>query len=84
MKKRYIGTTVGIVGAAAGYYFLNRSKKTSGFTNTIEDAGVPDQTNDKDITQLENAKMVSEGSQFGVHYYNELKEKETEQANPIQ
>lgn len=43
------------------------------FDTTFEDAGRPDQTNNKDLAQFENAKMVSEGSQFGVNYYNEVK-----------
>ncbi|MDC3412789.1 hypothetical protein NC797_04330 [Aquibacillus sp. 3ASR75-11] len=36
----------------------------------IKQAGVPD------IEDPENAKMVSEGSQFGVHYYNERQHSE--------
>jgi hypothetical protein len=47
---------------------------TNGSDSTFEDAGVPDQSEDKDLAQLENAKMVSEGSQFGVQYYNEYKD----------
>ncbi|AIF43884.1 hypothetical protein [Virgibacillus sp. SK37] len=43
----------------------------------FEDAGVPDQSETKDLAQLENAKMVSEGSQFGVQYYNEYKKENT-------
>lgn len=42
--------------------------------STIEQAGIPDQlelTNTPDDTQLENSKMVAEGSSYGVHYYNE-------------
>jgi|SRR5690625_3450477 len=42
----------------------------------LEDAGIPDQVGNIDHTQLENAKMVSEGSQYGVNYYNELQEEE--------
>jgi hypothetical protein len=48
---------------------------TNGRDSTFEDAGVPDQSEEKDLAQLENAKMVSEGSQFGVQYYNEYKGK---------
>lgn len=75
MRKRYIAAGVaGAVGATvAGYYFKNREeskKKNSPF----EDAGIPDQTNKMDLAQFENAKMVSEGSQFGVNYYNEMRE----------
>ncbi|OZU90447.1 hypothetical protein CIL03_04685 [Virgibacillus indicus] len=46
----------------------------NGLSKTFEDAGKPDQSSEKDLAQLENAKMVSEGSQFGVQYYNENKE----------
>ncbi|WP_347860694.1 hypothetical protein U0355_08220 [Salimicrobium sp. PL1-032A] len=38
----------------------------------IREAGEPEADN------LQNSKMVSEGSQFGVQYYNELTEKERE------
>ncbi|GGK04259.1 hypothetical protein GCM10007063_28250 [Lentibacillus kapialis] len=44
--------------------------------STLEDAGAPDQIESKDPSQLENSKMVSEGSQFGVDYYNKVKEKD--------
>ncbi|WP_368654693.1 hypothetical protein AB4Y30_06595 [Ornithinibacillus sp. 4-3] len=37
---------------------------------TVVQAGIPDQVDREDIAQLENAKMVSEGSQYGVNYYN--------------
>ena len=50
-------------------------KYGSGLNKTFEDAGKPDQSSENDLAQLENAKMVSEGSQFGVQYYNENKEK---------
>lgn len=36
----------------------------------IEEAGLPE------TDAIENAKMVDEGSQFGVNYYNHLKERE--------
>src|SRR5690625_7662412 len=55
----------------------NVQEKVKSYTNrsdsTFEDAGVPDQSEEKDLAQLENAKMVSEGSLFGVQYYNENK-----------
>lgn len=38
----------------------------------IQEAGKPE------VSNLENADMVAEGSQFGVQYYNELTEKERE------
>ncbi|MFC3040204.1 hypothetical protein ACFOGI_08050 [Virgibacillus xinjiangensis] len=42
--------------------------------STFEDAGVPDQTDGQDPALRANSKMVSEGSQFGVQYYNEKKD----------
>lgn len=50
----------------------NRNEKNT----TLEEAGIPDESEKKDIAQLENSKMVSEGSLFGVSYYNEVKEEE--------
>lgn len=41
----------------------------------LEDAGKPGQIDGyDDEALLENAKMVSEGSQFGVQYYNEIRD----------
>lgn len=71
-----IGIT-GVLGAAAAGYLLNdkaRKKQNKPMEQTFEFAGVPDQSGKVDLAQLENAKMVSEGSQFGVQYYNEMKE----------
>lgn len=76
MKKRYI-ITAGVAGAlgatVAGRYLKNRNENEK-INTTFEDAGIPDQTSSMDLAQFENAKMVSEGSQFGVNYYNEMKE----------
>lgn len=56
----------------------NKLKDSDSVENrTFENAGVPDQSDDYDIDQLENSKMVSEGSQFGVQYYNEKKKENT-------
>lgn len=44
------------------------------FSSTLKNAGKPDEIDSIDRDQLENAKMVSEGSQFGVQYYNEYRE----------
>lgn len=85
MKKRYM---LALAGAGVAGYFLNREKmrglaktKTGRFDtegdgkSTLDLAGAPDQVEneDHDIAQLENAKMVSEGSRYGVHYYNDIK-----------
>lgn len=44
--------------------------------STLEEAGIPDQLDRTDPAQIENSKMVSEGSQYGVHYYNLFQEDE--------
>lgn len=71
MKKRYIAS-LGAAGAgvAAGLWLKNKRRNKNEST-ILEQAGIPDQLDNQDHTQLENAKMVSEGSQFGIHYYNE-------------
>ncbi|HLS09210.1 hypothetical protein [Lentibacillus sp.] len=94
MKKRYIVSVAGAVGAGiTGYLLKNQDSRNKLKTkvkkgtdklwnisreeqtdSTLEDAGVPDQAATNDPAQLENAKMVSEGSQFGVEYYNQVKE----------
>ncbi|MFZ0369823.1 MAG: hypothetical protein WAM07_09480 [Halobacillus sp.] len=88
VKKRWIYTAVGAVAGGAIAYFMkdedNRKQvvdKAKSVKNNfgqkddlpVEEAGRPEETADHD-----NAKMVSEGSQFGVQYYNELTEKERE------
>ncbi|QKY68923.1 hypothetical protein [Lentibacillus sp. CBA3610] len=101
MKKRYIASAAGAVGAGITGYILrnaeNRDKIKSKLKTaaekirngendherdtTFEDAGAPDQAKQKDMAQLENSKMVSEGSQFGVDYYNKVKEDKNEKLN---
>lgn len=85
MKKRYILSVVGgVIGATAtGYFLANKQaeKNNSVLGQTFEDAGIPGQTDNKDLAQFENAKMVSEGSQFGVNYYNEIKERINKKEN---
>ena len=78
-----------VIGAgAAGYFLMNDHQKTrlkdkiSDVINnikmeqqsTFEKAGHPDQSPRQELADLENSKMVSEGSQFGVQYYNEKRE----------
>lgn len=79
MKKRYIVSAIGAVGGAiaAGYLYRNNNKHGNDASNIeamLEDAGIPDQSRKMNMEQLENAKMVSEGSQFGVQYYNDYRE----------
>lgn len=86
MKKNYIISAVGgAIGAAAASYLLankRAEKNEDGLVHTFEDAGIPGQTDNNDLAQFENAKMVSEGSQFGVNYYNEVKERINEREKP--
>ncbi|WP_058306985.1 hypothetical protein [Gracilibacillus massiliensis] len=85
MRKRNV---ISMVGGAAGvatlsYLLMDKNRRDmiktkwsdlrSSFINEntdlpIEEAGDPGKDN------LENADMVAEGSQFGVDYYNKVKE----------
>ncbi|AXI08961.1 hypothetical protein CUC15_08540 [Oceanobacillus zhaokaii] len=87
-----IGAVSAIGASVAGYYLKekgNREKLKENFQSlknkvlnkqdqysTFDNAGVPDEAPSMDQAQLENSKMVSEGSQFGVQYYNEKKEED--------
>ncbi|HEX6595269.1 MAG TPA: hypothetical protein VF095_11950 [Bacillota bacterium] len=74
MKKRYLLSAAGALGIGIlGYYLTKRQRQSNEQYSTFEHAGAPDQSPVNDLAQLENAKMVSEGSQFGVQYYNEKK-----------
>ncbi|WP_202409641.1 MULTISPECIES: hypothetical protein [Halobacillus] len=87
VRKRWMVTAAGALAGGVAAYFLkdgdNRQKvkdKAGSLQNRwkkgddmpIEEAGKPE------TADLENSKMVNEGSQFGVQYYNELTEKERE------
>lgn len=83
MKKRYIVSALGI--GLAGYVIganMNRNNRNGKESIEIAEdltfynAGKPDQVESLELDQIENAKMVSEGSQFGVQYYNNMKEQE--------
>ncbi|WP_042145076.1 hypothetical protein [Paucisalibacillus sp. EB02] len=83
MKKRYVVSALGL--GVAGYIMGSKANKNhSSLTEskgidediTFYNAGKPDQVDDLELDQLENAKMVSEGSQFGVQYYNNIKANE--------
>jgi hypothetical protein len=83
VKKRYVVSALGlgVAGYLMGTKARNNHLSSSDSTEIDEDltlynAGKPDQVDDLEIDQLENAKMVSEGSQFGVQYYNNIKANE--------
>lgn len=91
MENWNIIATIGAVAAVgtAGYFLMNENKRNmllarggsiadkfeKNEVSTLDEAGIPDQTGNLDSAQFENAKMVSEGSQFGVNYFNEVTEK---------
>lgn len=94
MRKRYIASAIGVVGAGAliTYWLSDENNRTSIKNNlemltqkmmgnkehstTLEEAGIPDQVEKEGVAQMENSNMVSEGSQYGVNYYNEVQEEE--------
>lgn len=80
-----------VIGAgAASYLLMNEQQKeklkekfnvvTNIFAkesaSTFDKAGQPDQVSSEELADFENAKMVSEGSQFGVQYFNEKREEQ--------
>ena len=66
---------------AIGYKWYKQSNQRESTTQltTLLNAGIPDQMGSTEMDQLENAKMVSEGSQFGVRYFNQSLEEAQEQ-----
>lgn len=71
-KKEIILSTIGAVGVGTLTFLVMNPKNKRKETKTnlpIRKAGVPEEDH------TENAKMVAEGSQFGVDYYNKIKEK---------
>src|SRR5699024_1879955 len=79
MKKRYMITAAmaGALGAGIIGYLTKKRRQSDEVYSTFENAGAPDESPDRSLSQLDNAKMVSEGSQFGVQYYNEKKAEQT-------
>lgn len=76
LKKRYMLPLVGAAAALGATFFLkNRnSDESTTLMHTLRNAGKPDEVDSLERDQMENAKMVSEGSQFGVQYYSDAKE----------
>ncbi|WP_163536682.1 hypothetical protein [Gracilibacillus sp. YIM 98692] len=84
MRKKGMISIIGAAGAAATTYMLvdkgKREKLKSKFSQMksmsknndsnlpLEEAGNPSKAS------LENADMVAEGSQYGVQYYNKVKQ----------
>lgn len=67
--------------ATVGYKWYKHASNREETTHlrTLLNAGIPDQMESTEMDQLENSKMVSEGSQFGVRYFNESLEDAQEQ-----
>jgi len=80
LKKSVVIPALGL-GAltAVGLGFVLKNNRNDKYENgtishSLANAGIPDQMEREDESQIENAKMVSEGSQFGVQYFNEMSE----------
>ncbi len=77
MRSAYILSAIG-VSAVVGFAVTKMIQQNAGKKHTLlEDAGIPDQLDHQDSAQLSNADMVSEGSLYGVQYYNEVKDEES-------
>jgi len=80
MNRNLVIPAIGALTALGiGYVLINNRGEKRGngtLSHSLENAGIPDQMDPKDESQIENAKMVSEGSQFGVQYFNEMSEEE--------
>lgn len=77
MRKRSIVSIAGVVGITGimGYLLKNKTNQNQSYQKTIQKAGIPDQLKEDNRDELsENADMVSEGSQYGVSYYNQVQE----------
>ncbi|MFC0523991.1 hypothetical protein ACFFGV_10510 [Pontibacillus salicampi] len=94
MKKRWIYSAVGAVGAGAAAYLLKDEsrrtqlkEKAKDLSTSMKDSLQKDHNNDlpvekagvPEVDSIENTKMVDEGSQFGVQYYNQVKEQDAEE-----
>lgn len=76
MRNAYILTAIG-ASTLVGFVVVKLIRKNVEHNHTLlEDAGIPDQLDDQDLAQASKADMVSEGSVYGVQYYNEVKEEE--------
>ena len=63
-------TVISVLASLVVYNLLNGNKKDS---EILKLAGKPGQTKNNNEEVMENADMISEGSQFGVHYYDKHK-----------
>lgn len=77
MKNRWLYTLLGTLSMVV-VFFITRKNRRLSLNNyfPLKNAGKPDQADRVDDTLLENSKMVSEGSLYGVQYYNEMAEEQ--------
>lgn len=70
-----VSVVISMIFVAFIYVIRSRSaadQQPSGFVRSFSKAGAPDQMEQTEIDDFENSKMVSEGSQFGVQYFNKF------------
>ncbi len=69
-----VSTIISVITSFVLYDLVTGYKKDSHRESRIlKLAGKPAQTKHKKVEEIENADMVSEGSQFGVQYYDKHK-----------
>lgn len=74
MRNFYIILMIG-ASAMFGYCVKKIMDQRGGKHHTLlDEAGIPDQLESKVTAQASNADMVSEGSVYGVQYYNKAQE----------
>lgn len=76
IKKLIIPLTLGAisVGTLASFYLIKSRKKINTEELTVAKAAFPDQLDIYEDDHFENTKMMSEGSHYGIDYYNEIRE----------
>jgi len=77
MKKIAFPIIIGVLGAGAfaTVLLMKRSGKAKNGIITLAKAGIPDQLDMYDDAHFENTKMMSEGSHYGIDYFNAQREK---------
>lgn len=78
MRKVLLPLTVGTLGAGAlaVWYYTNKNKDINRHVVELAKAGIPDQLDLYDDAHFENTKMMSEGSHYGIDYFNEQRTKQ--------
>lgn len=73
IKKMIIPVTIGAISAGTIiiWYLLEKRNKVDSKLITIAKAAIADQLDIYEDDHFENTKMMSEGSHYGIDYYNE-------------